>query len=135
MGNYEEGKTDNRQRNTIIIFAVIIVGAFILYALGYADRPINATSASEEKPKYSDDEDELFQAYFGVKTYLQESLRNPDSFEEIEEQHYFVRDSKNVHIQVCIKYRAENGFGGTTVEKHCFNLDKEHRIIKQFKSE
>ncbi|MCG3744583.1 hypothetical protein ACXHPE_17315 [Vibrio cincinnatiensis] len=52
-------------------------------------------------------------SHTGVKKYVEDNMRDPDSFEHIETRITPVSD-KGTH-QLVMKYRAKNGFGGMTV--------------------
>lgn len=114
-----------------VIILVIMVGSVVVGRF----KPKEQAMSASDSLSIAQNKD-LEDVYWGVRATLKESLRNPGSFEEISEQHYLVSDStlikQGVYIQVCIKYRAENGFGGINVEHTCYNIDKQKRITKTF---
>jgi hypothetical protein len=60
-------------------------------------------------------------SHTAVKKYVEENMRDPDSFEHIETLITPVSD-KGTH-QLIMKYRAKNGFGGMTVGSAIATID------------
>jgi Na+-translocating ferredoxin:NAD+ oxidoreductase RnfG subunit len=79
-------------------------------------------------------EEELYKMYRISRKALKENLRDPDSYDEVEYTSNFTKQSKKekTYIQVKIKYRAKNGFGGMTVKERYFNYDKNMALIETF---
>lgn len=93
----------------------------------------NKSQAEIENEYYLKREDSLNKAYRYSYKLLKSQLKDPDSFEEIENKRYFVikqKKKKTPHIQVYIKYRAKNSFGGYMVEESYFDFDKNLDIVK-----
>lgn len=86
-----------------------------------------------ENDYYLKREDSLKKAYRISYRFLKDGLKDPDSFDEIEEKRYFVikqKKRKTPHIQIYIKYRAKNSFGGYVVEEKYFDFDKNLELVK-----
>jgi hypothetical protein len=62
-------------------------------------------------------------SHSAVKKYVEERMRDPDSFEHVETLISPVND-KGTH-QLSMKYRAANGFGGLTVGSATATVDNE----------
>lgn len=62
-----------------------------------------------------------------VEDYLNDNLKNPDSFKPIEWSK--VQKLPNGNFQVRCKYKAENSFGGTVVENQIFIISPKGVII------
>jgi hypothetical protein len=62
-------------------------------------------------------------AHSAVEKYVEERMRDPDSFEHVETRISPVND-KGTH-QLSMKYRAANGFGGLTVGSATATVDNE----------
>lgn len=86
---------------------------------------VNAQIDAENK-KLSD-------AYYHSLVLLKKSLKDPDSFEEIEHKEYYVKQEKgkndNVYAQVIIAYRAKNSFGGYVVSRQLFDYDENFNLL------
>lgn len=80
--------------------------------------------------------DSLILCYVRAEKTLKKAIKDPDSYEEIEKEHYFLKDpTAKKHIQVRIKYRAKNSFGGFVVDTQCFNFDKSLMLTEAYKCE
>ena len=104
-------------------FCLLIIGAVISF---FYDTPEEiAANRIEELQKKR--EDTLATCYVQAKMYLKQNLKDPDSYEEIEYKNFYVdrKDSKDPYVQVQIRYRAKNSFGGMNVGNMLFNFDKE----------
>jgi hypothetical protein len=80
--------------------------------------------------------DSLFSCYVRAEKTLKQALKDPDSYEEIEAKYFFVNEvTPQLYIQVKLKYRAKNSFGGFVVETKCFDFDKTLFITNSFSCE
>ena len=114
---------------TAIIFFIISIVAAILAPKSQADIQ-KEKSDSTAKAK----EELLFKMYFFSEKIIKGNLKDPDSYQEIEHQSNFTKQSKDekTYIQVKIKYRARNSFGGMVVKDRYFNYDKNMALIETF---
>lgn len=109
-------------------FAIsIIIGLFMP-----EDTPEAKAAAVANDIKKAQD-DSLLTCYVVARRLLKENLKDPDSYDEVEEQKYFLKDSSPTkYIQVSLKYRAKNSFGALNLEQQCFNFSKELIMTEQF---
>ena len=114
---------------TAIIFFIISIVAAILAPKSQADIQ-KEKSDSTAKAK----EELLFKMYFFSEKIIKGNLKDPDSYQEIEHKSNFTKQSKEdkTYIQVKIKYRARNSFGGMVVKDRYFNYDKNMALIETF---
>ena len=77
-------------------------------------------------------EQELRDAYVAAKLTLKKNLKDPDSYDEIEDKRFYVTDDEKIYIQVLIKYRAKNSFGGMNISQQAFNFDKALNLIESY---
>lgn len=87
-----------------------------------------------EKEKYKK-EKQLQNARTEAKLILKEILKDPSSYDEIERTASFVKSKKTEIIQVYIKYRAKNSFGGLDIFSDCFDFSLAGDLIKMYKCE
>lgn len=73
------------------------------------------------------DDDPKIKATVAAEITIRSQLRDPSSYERVEEQ-VFEENGKYV---VVITYRAKNGFGGYTRGSAAFEADKSGNIIRQ----
>ncbi|OIN55672.1 hypothetical protein [Arsenicibacter rosenii] len=114
-----------------------VIGAVVL--INIIGQIINSSKTSEQKARESETEihnklveskeDSLTKAYIISKRVLKQSLKDPDSYEEINAEKFFVKPDLNSktpspYIQVVIKYRAKNSFGAFNIERRYFNFNK-----------
>jgi hypothetical protein len=114
---------------TAIIFFIISIVAAILSPKSEANIQ-KEKSDSTAKAK----EELLFKMYFFSEKIIKGNLKDPDSYQEIEHKSNFTKQSKEdkTYIQVKIKYRARNSFGGMVVKDRYFNYDKNMALIETF---
>ena len=114
---------------TAIIFFIISIVAAILSPKPEANIQ-KEKSDSTAKAK----EELLFKMYFFSEKIIKGNLKDPDSYQEIEHKSNFTKQSKDdkTYIQVKIKYRARNSFGGMVVKDRYFNYDKNMALIETF---
>jgi len=114
---------------TAIIFFIISIVAAILSPKSEANIQ-KEKSDSTAKAK----EELLFKMYFFSEKIIKGNLKDPDSYQEIEHKSNFTKQSKEekTYIQVKIKYRAKNSFGGMVVKDRYFNYDKNMALIETF---
>lgn len=62
-------------------------------------------------------------SHIGVKKYVQDNMRDPDSFEHIETRITPVNNKGTHHL--IMKYRAKNGFGGMTISNAIATIDND----------
>lgn len=114
------------------IIALAVLGILIIGSLFAPD----STKAPEAVDTRKLQEDSLTKCYIVARRVLKESLKDPDSYQEVEEKKFFATDgTPQSYIQVSIKYRAKNSFGALTLENRCFNFDKSMTLTKAFKCE
>lgn len=77
-------------------------------------------------------EDDLIMALVKSERILKENLKDPDSYDKISEKKFIVTDDKKIYIQVLIKYRAKNSFGGMNISEQAFNFDKSLNLIESY---
>lgn len=114
---------------TAIIFFIISIIAAIISPKSQADIQ---KEKSHSTAKANDEL--LFKMYFISEKFIKENLRDPDSYQEIKHTSNFIKEDKKekTYIQVSIKYRAKNGFGGMTVKERYFNYAKNMALIETF---
>lgn len=96
-------------------------------------RQIEFVNNQAEDALYKAQEDTLLRAYHAAESLLKQSLRDPNSYEEISHKQYFVKagkKKKNPYVQVVIDYRARNGFGGMNVDRKIFDFNKSMGLAK-----
>jgi hypothetical protein len=134
-------KIDNSPINWWKVFGGFMVVSIIVSLIQNCNNPnnnITAVSKSQieiENEYNSKKEDSLYKAYKISYRLLKNNLKDSDSFDEIEHKRYFIAKKKkkeNTHIQIYIKYRAKNSFGGYVVEEKYFNFDKNLNLINAF---
>jgi hypothetical protein len=117
-----------------LFFAVIII--IIINIIGLFIAPKSQADIQKEKSDSTAKakEELLFKMYFFSEKIIKENLKDPDSYQEIEHQSNFTKQSKEdkTYIQVKIKYRAKNSFGGMVVKDRYFNYDKNMSLIETF---
>jgi hypothetical protein len=118
----------------IIIIGLAVIGKIMdrTPSAGNTNTPADSL-ANYEKAR----QDTLGIAKYKAEEALKGVLRDPDSYDKELREAYFVTgaDAKKIHIQVVIKYRAKNGFGGTNLETRVFDFDNNLRIVNSFKKE
>ena len=129
---------------------LIIGGLFLLSFLGKmcgneeenSKKPVETESVRIEREKKeqleaeTEKKDEMLQnARTAAKLILKENLKDPDSYDEIERKANFIKSKKTEIIQVYIKYRARNGFGGLDIYSQCFDFNMAGDLIKSYKCE
>ena len=132
-------KIDNSSINWWKVFGGFIVVSIIVSMIQNCNNPKPNTSdvsKSQIENEYnSKREDSLYKAYKTSYRFLKNNLKDSDSFDEIEHKRYFIvkkKKKEKAHIQIYIKYRAKNSFGGYVVEEKYFNFDKNLNIIEAF---
>ena len=117
-----------------LFFAVIII--IIINIIGLFIAPKSQADIQKEKSDSTAKakEELLFKMYFFSEKIIKGNLKDPDSYQEIEHQSNFTKQSKDekTYIQVKIKYRARNSFGGMVVKDRYFNYDKNMALIETF---
>jgi len=101
------------------------------------EEQLKVDSIKKENEAIEKKNDEIMMAYVSAERFLKKNLKDPDSYEEIETEKYFVtqvKGKKKPYIQIKIKYRAKNSFGGYNVETRAFNFDKDLNMIDTFES-
>lgn len=63
----------------------------------------------------------------GVKDYLRHTLKDPDSYQDIEWSQIGENNAGRLYVRH--KYRAKNSFGGYVVENKIFYLDKQGHVV------
>ena len=114
---------------TAIILFIICIVAAILAPKSQADIQKEKSDSTVKA-----NEELLFKMYYISEQFIKENLRDPDSYQKIEHKSYFIKEDKKekTYIQVSIKYRAKNGFGGMNVKERYFNYDKNMALIETF---
>lgn len=132
-------KIDNSPINWWKVFGGFMIVSIIVSMIQNCNNPKPNTSGvlkSQIENEYnSKREDSLYKAYKTSYRFLKNNLKDSDSFDEIEHKRYFIvkkKKKENTHIQIYIKYRAKNSFGGYVVEEKCFNFDKKLNLIEAF---
>jgi hypothetical protein len=74
----------------------------------------------------------LITAYVMSKSFIEENLKDPESYEERKSEYYYI---KNGNIEVMIDYTATNSFGGRIRTKRIFHFTKDLKFLEQFESE
>jgi hypothetical protein len=128
-----------------------LIGFLILGAIGFIIEKLpksdeqKAKDIEESEAKKNADSlkiietkrtDSLTNCYIFAETQLKKGLKDPNSYERISHQEFFVKnDSKKekIYIQVVIEYSATNSFGGRIREKRCFDFDKLTDLIEVYK--
>lgn len=122
---------------------VVVVGAILVYRLFFQDRELMAATATKLEKEQTEQakavaikkaqDDSLTRCYVRASILLEKNLKDPDSFQEIEKQNGFVNNpTPKMYIQVRIKYRAKNSFGGYAVETKCFNFNKSLEMTETY---
>lgn len=92
---------------------VILIVGFFVWGLSSSMHPLQPGAPDKQSEavdkKYAETQEQQARVA-GVLTYIQDHLRNPDSFK-----------SKTALVtekgDVCCEYRAQNGFGGMDIER------------------
>jgi hypothetical protein len=100
------------------IFLFFYVSNLIKNKNGVESEETQVAQVVEEKKELPS----LKMAEIKASRYLKESMKDPDSFEVINAETFFLREYKGdttqyKYIQCALRYRAKNGFGGYAVEK------------------
>ena len=81
--------------------------------------------------------DTIQKLYFASKLAIKGSMKNPDSYDEVDHKEYFVIKEKKdfkkknfPYIQVYIKYRGTNSFNAIVTAEKLFSYDKNMNLIK-----
>ncbi|TAF48639.1 MAG: hypothetical protein EAZ63_03560 [Runella slithyformis] len=120
---------------------VVLLGIGVVVAIGSifgkSSDEIAAENAQQEMEDFQKArEDTLLSCYVMSERFLKDNLKDPDSYEEVEHDKFFVENPAGkpakAYIQVSIKYRAKNSFGGYNLSKRCFNFDKATNLTDQF---
>jgi hypothetical protein len=79
-------------------------------------------------------EKKLTTAYVVARRALKESLKDPDSYQEISHKEYYEAGSDSVknNMQVLIHYRSKNSLGGYVVDKEAFTFDSTGTITDSY---
>lgn len=149
----DEQRQENKKTNTKIlkIFMWLFLGFVALVIVGSVIKSIFETPeqkaasikhqakldsiqvANEQvETKNKTQEKELREAYIIAKLTLKKNLKDPDSYDEIEDKRFYVNDDKKIYIQVIIKYRAKNSFGAMNIGEQAFNFDKSMNMIESY---
>jgi Na+-translocating ferredoxin:NAD+ oxidoreductase RnfG subunit len=124
----------NQKWRKYLFFAVIII--FIINIIGLFIAPKSQADIQKEKSDSTAkaNDELLFKMYYISEQFIKENLRDPDSYQKIEHKSYFIKEDKKekTYIQVSIKYRAKNGFGGMNVKKRYFDYAKNMALIETF---
>ena len=109
----------------IVWVTATVIASFLV------DKPASPGAAKSAETEQKT-EDPLITAYVLSEMYLEKNLKDPDSYEEIEHRKYYVnqKSKRDPYIQVTIKYRAKNSFGGMNIGNVAFNFDREGTMIK-----
>lgn len=120
-------------------WAKVVGAVFVLGVIGsmFGD---NKTTTSENATEIEKTLPSLQMAEIKAKRYLKESLKDPDSYEVISAETYFLKEykgdtTKYKHIQSAIKYRAKNSFGGYVVEQRAVTMSEDFTPLEIFKFE
>ena len=123
--------TPTKKRGCLQIGFLIIAGLFVVMLIALLFTPkrdaesqkaFDLSEAQDVLKKAQDDT--LRNCYVQASLLLEKSMKDPDSYEEIEHESYFVtqKTKKSPYVQVTIKYRARNSFGGMVVDQKAFNF-------------
>ena len=112
---------ENKIRKKINIKAILIVAAIIVAIVSLFS--IIPNSGSDPAPTNRD-----YSIMSGVRTYLQSTLKDPSSYQDIEWSPSGLNSDGQYYIRH--KYRAKNSFGGYVVEEKIFYLDKSYKVVK-----
>lgn len=114
-------------KKALIGLMVLIIGVVIK---GMVDPGTEAAIALEPKRTQK----KLTDAYVRASIVLKKNMKDPESFEEISHDEYYLdnKDSASNKIEVLIKYRSKNSFGGYVVGKKGFTVDSSGTVIEAF---
>lgn len=123
----------------LVMFILLIVGIIGWTAHSHEDKPSKKPTASvaeaakpQQEPKKPPKPQKVVYnspwngSVYQVKDYLEEHLKDPDSFDAIEWSG--VNEVSDGYI-VRLKYRARNSLGGMIISNQIFNMDKTGKVI------
>jgi len=115
-----ERKKKGATTNKVFLVIAAVVVAVVWLSSGSEGPETEAREAAAQSAKEAEERRKGFHclsawdgSHSDVKAYVEERMRDPDSFEHIETRITPVKDD-GTHTLV-MKYRAKNGFGGMTV--------------------
>lgn len=74
---------------------------------------VNGEIRKKELAEEQKKQDKLYNAYYLAKKMVEGTLKDPDSYEELDHnQHYINKTKKGATIEVILQYTATNSFGG-----------------------
>ena len=111
---------EQKDQNGKIILRVILFIAVIIFCI------CSLCSSPDESNTPLTDKYETT-VVVGVRNYLRNTLRDPDSYQDIEWSQIGENAAGNLYVRH--KYRAKNGFGGYVVENKIFYLDKQGNVV------
>lgn len=111
---------EQKDQNGKVIFSVILIVAVIIFCI------CSLCSSPDESNTPLTDKYETT-VVVGVKNYLRNTLRDPDSYQDIEWSQIGENAAGSLYVRH--KYRAKNGFGGYVVENKIFYLDKQGNVV------
>ena len=108
--NDQQGKKIYKR---VLIFSITIISVVLAF---FNDGSLNTGSVQNSK---------LDASVYQVKHFLDENLKDPDSYEPLE---WSAVQTTSDGYYVRHKYRARNGFGGMNIENKIFYLDKNGNV-------
>jgi len=124
---------NNRKGCGTSILIILGFGLFIAMCETLSNKKSSSTtqSAAYTPTVSTNDDSKLMQAYVKARRALKNNLNDADSYDEVDYEKYFKKNKKGKrYIQVYIKYRAKNAFGGVVLNENYFDFDEDLNIIK-----
>ena len=114
--------------NLFLIFGLLAIFSMVYSCLNDSPEEIIIQKAKKLEEMRNDT---LLNCYIMSERFLKSNLRDPDSYEEIEHKENFIdqKSKKDPYIQVTIKYRAKNGFGGMNIGYKAFNFGQNAEML------
>lgn len=117
-------KEDPKPNKGCLALAGLFLLVWILYTVF---SPQKASDNSTTEPARSESFNES-KAVIKADRAIKNVIRDPDSYERISDQTKAVNEN-GVYMATLITYRANNGFGGKTVERMLVTFDKDMNPI------